>query len=50
MFDTSLVNELLQEKEFSVDLDDLDIPEPEYEIELFDNVEDSGCEGGACKI
>ncbi len=29
---------------------ELDVPEPEYEIETFDTTEESGCDGGACKI
>lgn len=31
-------------------LDNLNIPEPEYEVETFDTTEDVGCDGGACKI
>lgn len=29
--------------------EDMDIPEPEYEIETYEG-DDEGCEGGACKI
>ena len=36
------------EREESMDLpDDLDIPEVDFE---YQNIEDEGCEGGACKI
>lgn len=36
---------IMEEQEF--ELDDLDIPEVEFEYE---HNEDEGCEGGACKI
>lgn len=32
------------------DLEKLEIPEPEYEIEQYQNDEDDDCSGGACKI
>lgn len=39
----------MQEDNF--DLDALDIPEPDYEIETFDEEDsDDNCAGGACKI
>lgn len=45
----SLINRLkgldMEEQEF--ELDDLDIPEVEFEYE---HNEDEGCEGGACRI
>jgi hypothetical protein len=32
------------------DLDQLDVPEPEYEIEQYQKDDDDDCAGGACKI
>lgn len=46
-FDLEVVQELLED---SMDLSDLDIPEPDYEIQTYDTDEDEGCAGGACKI
>lgn len=46
-FDLDVVSDLLDD---SFSLQELDIPEPEYDILTYDSDEDEGCEGGACKI
>lgn len=46
-FDINVVEDLLDD---SFNLLDMDIPESEYEIEVYDSDEDEGCAGGACKI
>lgn len=46
-FDLDVVSGLLDD---SFNLSELDIPEPEYEIQLYDSDEDEGCADGACKI
>jgi hypothetical protein len=46
-FDFDVISDLLEQ---SMNLDGLDIPEPEYEIQVYATDEDESCAGGACKI
>ena len=46
-FDLDVVSDLLDD---SFNLSEMDVPEPDYEIQTYDTDEDEGCAGGACKI